>query len=234
MPTGPMPTSNMDCHLLRLPAELRWEIHTYLFTGLKISLSRVDSQVPEHARTPWQILFTCRKLWTEDLPTFYHLVTVVLPHEMFVHVLGKRLSPVNMSLLQNLEIHNVYMISGGPDGTRLPQSLRNLVLWEKQMVPHSTHGRLVDLQDEDIRDNLWSHSRLTVRDSLLQLWQQNQQLKVFLWVDLARNKSRRSCVSELIASLIEDHSDNVLGISIIHARACAAYKSTGTTWLGIC
>jgi hypothetical protein len=139
-----------------------------------------------------------------------------------------------MPLLRNLGIHNVYMISGGPDGTRLPQSLRNLVLWEKQMVPHSTQGRLVDLQEEDIRDNLWSHSRVTVRDSLLQLWQQNQQLKIFLWVDLARNKSRRSCVSELIASLILDHSDSVLGVSIIHARACAACKSTGSTWLGIC
>jgi hypothetical protein len=40
----------------------------------------------------WQILFTCRKFWNEDLAVFYELATAVLNHEL---VLGPCLEDEN-------------------------------------------------------------------------------------------------------------------------------------------
>ncbi len=209
----------MDCHILRLPTELRFEIYSYLFTGLKISLRRGKVAVRDHARTPWQILFTCRKFWIEDLPKFYDLVTVVLPHEMFIHVLKNRIGPQNMFLMRNLEIREAYMIYGGPDGAQLPPLLKKLVLWEKERVRYGTPTPLHDLDDETIRRVLRLYSKFKVDDKLVQVLQQNQQLAVFVCVELVRTLFQGSAVSEIKLSPIRDHSDNMLEQCRIHARA---------------
>jgi hypothetical protein len=190
-------TTTNSSPLQTLPHELRTAIYTHLFHDLHLSLRRSKSRAPNHdpTRTPWQILFTCRRFWTEDLPTFYALSTITLEHAMFLHVLKHRITPKNLSLVRNLELRNQDMKLGGPDGARLPPQLKTLVLWDtNEMIEFRSWVCLHDLDDEVLRARLHQHqarSRFVLNGNLREMWEKNSQMKIFLWVDLLRRIDKK-------------------------------------------
>jgi hypothetical protein len=185
----------MANHLQRLPYELRTNIYQHLFQGLRLSLRRSKARAANHdgRRTAWQILFTCRRFWTEDLATFYDLSTVVLEHDMFLHVLKHRITPKNMALVRHLELRNLNMKLGGPEAARLPPALHSLVLWDNEAVTCRGATRLHRLDEERVRDHLRGFqvaSRFVLNDSLMEMWRQSSQMKIFMWIDVVRKNNK--------------------------------------------
>lgn len=187
----------MSC-FLRLPAEVRRQIYGHLFRGLKLSPSRARNRNQSQANATWHILSTCRKIWYEGLPTFYELVTVVLDHEMYLQILNNRMNPQNLSLVRSLEIRNLYMHCGGPDGTALPQCLKKLVLWEREIVPFTTKMQLHNLGDETIKKIVRLKCGVVLKESLLEMWGRSKMPAIFLCVDIGRTTHRYERVCKTI------------------------------------